>query len=244
MVQLARMISDHLICVHSGEYDPEVVKRLSLVKQGLTEISNLERCTSLTDLSLANNSISLIMNLDHMESLLRLDLSFNRIEILGSGLKECVNLVSLNLKGNLIKNTRELAALAHLDKLDSLYLRDESGKNANPVCDDEQYVSYMQRTLKNLSILDGGHLVLVDCVNDMHERLAAVKPDEGAAVTPPHEPWFSSGDTDGLAEDAPPSAPGFVAVDDTARSISDMLQVEGTMMIRKAQGALSKSQKL
>ena len=173
------MITDKLISTSSGEYDPEVVTRLNLVKHSLTEISNLDRCSSLTHLNLSHNSISLVMNLEHLEKLQRLDLSFNKIEVLGSGLKENTNLISLDLKGNLIRNIGELNALVGLDKLESLHLRDDSGKDANPVCDEDNYVSSVQRTLKNLVILDGGHLLLVDCVNDMKERMKAVKADEG-----------------------------------------------------------------
>lgn len=219
--------------------------RLNLVKHSLTEISNLDRCSSLTHLNLSHNSISLVMNLEHLEKLQRLDLSFNKIEVLGSGLKENTNLISLDLKGNLIRNIGELNALVGLDKLESLHLRDDSGKDANPVCDEDNYVSSVQRTLKNLVILDGGHLLLVDCVNDMKERMEAVKADEGAAKTPPHEPWLKDEDMEGMAEEAPPAASsGFAAVDDTATAIGDMLKVEGSHLIRKAQSALSKSQTL
>lgn len=50
-------ITDHIIRRESGEYDPEVVKRLSLERFGIIRIQNLERCLSLVDLSLAGNEV-------------------------------------------------------------------------------------------------------------------------------------------------------------------------------------------
>ena len=241
------MINEDMIVRNSGEYDPEVVTRLTLQQKGLTEISNLTRCTSLTYLDLSRNAIKTIAGLDELDSLKRLDLSFNKLETIGSSLSANVNLVSLNLRGNYIKEKSELDGLVSLEKLDSLQLQDEAGRDGNPVCKDPQYVSYVQRTLTSLTLLDGGHLLLVDCVADMNERMEAMKPDESGCKTPPSEPWFAAEDVasfDGTGSENAEKNANFAQVDDTVQAIDDVLKFEGTRLLKEASSVLSKAQRL
>lgn len=77
------MITDHMIFKASGQYDKEIIQHLNLIAEGITTISNLDRCVTLTDLNLSSNNISSISGLDSLAKLQRLDLSFNRLTRIG-----------------------------------------------------------------------------------------------------------------------------------------------------------------
>jgi hypothetical protein len=219
-----------------------------LINLGFLAISGLERCTALTRLDLSRNKISVIMGLDCLENLQRLNLSYNQISSVSGGLSDNTNLEWLDLKANQISRLDDLKELEQLESLSVLHLRDEMGKDANPVCTDENYITFMQKSLKKLNILDGGHLILVDCVKDMEERMQAMKPDESLAHTPREEAWFdqqsgldAEGDNDDISSG---SKPAFACVDDAAEAIKSMVGAEGSHLLKKASNAISKTHTL
>ena len=78
------MITDALVRKATGQYDPDIIQRLSLQRLSLKSMMNLDRCTCLIELSLAWNEITEINGLSHMTCLKKLDLSHNKIRKIGN----------------------------------------------------------------------------------------------------------------------------------------------------------------
>jgi internalin A len=125
------MLSDAAITKATGQYDKEVVARLRLECMGIQHITNLDTCFALIDLSLSRNAIGSIAGLDFCTGLRRLDLSYNKIRKI-EGLDALLSLDFLNLRANCISSVNELDALRSLPQLQTLFLQDSDGTNANP----------------------------------------------------------------------------------------------------------------
>lgn len=54
-------ITIQMIVKESGQYDREVIQRLSLTRQGISTVACLEGCSSLIDLDLSHNEVSRII---------------------------------------------------------------------------------------------------------------------------------------------------------------------------------------
>ena len=148
------MITDKLIIKESGQYDPEIVARLRLDGMNIRIIQNLGRCTSLIELSLRNNEINMITGLESLVTLMKLDLSFNKIKKIDN-LTGLVNLEYLDLRKNYISNIADIEHLQSLQQLGALYLQGIDGEDANPVCQNPSYVTFILRVLPQLYLLDG-----------------------------------------------------------------------------------------
>lgn len=212
------VITSAVIRRESGEYDAEVVKRLRIERYGILTISNLEACTSLVDLSLAHNEITRMTGLQDLTTLVRLDLSHNKIKRIEQ-VKTLVNLEYLNLKANELESISEIDELVPLTMLTSLHLKQPDGSDSNPLCRHPSYSTSVMRVLPALQILDGGHLMMVDCSNRFSEYLETIRPSESACKTPPAQPWLKPQDL--LIEgDALPQPPSPVKDADPSRPVA------------------------
>lgn len=170
-------ISDRIIKKESGEYDPEVVKRLKIERYGLSVVSGLSGCISLVELSLAYNEITQIDGLSALDNLKRLDLSFNKIKRI-ENLMDLVFLEHLNLVGNQIESISEVEALMPMESLNAVYFQNLDGSDANPVCKHPSYVTTVQRMLPNLQVLDGGHLLIFDAAQAFTAYINNIMPND------------------------------------------------------------------
>ena len=211
------------------------------MKIDLSVICGLDSCQSLTHLNLSSNSISVISGLDRLEALRRLDLSNNKIERIGDGLKDLHNLEYLNLRSNNISAFSDIQALSGLESLDSLIFQDEMGVSSNPLCKLEGYAKFVQKTIPSLTLLDGGHMLLLDCVFDMEERLGDMKPAEDLLPDAPPEHWVSvDADSEALAQAE--SEKAFTLVNDSIETCKNIIAVDCSHLLRKAQSVIHKSQ--
>jgi len=167
-------INDERIKYATGEYDVEVVRRLSLPEAGLLRIRGLERCRLLVSLSLPMNSIEKIEGLETLMSLRRLDLSCNEIRQVGEGLRPLEELEYLDLSGNAIVGADE-AARQLPQKILYLHFRTYDKKWTNPCCEEPTYAVAMR--LPSLLVLDGERLVLASERAKLEAMLEALKPD-------------------------------------------------------------------
>ena len=92
-------ITDLLIKSKSGEYDLEMVRRLTISSLKLARIGGLDGCFRLVELSLSRNSIAEIEGLDNLPLLERLDLAWNAIRRV-RGLAHLQALALVDLRGN------------------------------------------------------------------------------------------------------------------------------------------------
>lgn len=91
-------------------------------------------------INLSKNNIDSIAPLKNHERLRIVDFSENCIPNVDA-LSNCVELVNLNLEGNLIKGIDQLRALKTCTGLRNLHLQCLSGNNENPICSLNQYRS-------------------------------------------------------------------------------------------------------
>ena len=249
------MIDEHKIKKYSGEYDEEVVTRLRLERMSIKTISNLESCTALKYLSLCHNQIVNIIGLESLENLTRLDLSFNQItNISSNSFSENTNLEYLNLMGNKITDINDIKNLECLENLGSILFKDENGKNANPICSHEFYLDMIQKTLKSVSVLDGGAILLMDYVVDMKDRIAAFQPPSDVMETPRITNWIQESDenhpifnVDGdnldMNDDGTNMPASHIkALEDAEEAVKTVLTFDCSHALRKASGILNKSQ--
>lgn len=113
----------------------------------------------------------------------------------------------LSLKANQIESISEIDALAPLPSLTTLHLQNMDGSEGNPICKHPSYSTVIMRVLERLQILDGGHLMMVDCSNKFEAFLETIKPSEAATKEAPPVDWFRSQDLaiDGEVMALPPS---------------------------------------
>jgi len=93
----------------------------------------LADCTNLMVLNLSENSIENIGSLKILNKLRIVDLSLNSI-VNVDALANAVELVNLNLEGNLIKGIEQIRALKTCENLKNLHLQTLDGVNQNPIC--------------------------------------------------------------------------------------------------------------
>ncbi|RLN98618.1 hypothetical protein BBJ28_00016767 [Nothophytophthora sp. Chile5] len=141
-----------------------------LINCGLKELSNLEPVgDSLVHLCLSNQNITQICGLSALPQLRRLYLQQNRIaqieglerweallnnairslKATGGGVSELVNLKTLNLANNRIRDVEEFEHLRKLIALRQLTFRDEHF-GSNPIADHPDYRSFAITTLKQV----------------------------------------------------------------------------------------------
>ena len=163
----------------------------------MRDITNLDCCASLVDLSLAWNDVRLaieccslfvpfehlppssfsqitaIKGLESLTLLRRLDLSHNKIKQIGGGLATLTTLQWLDLKDNLLERVEDLQALKPLTALTALSLQSCDGEDCNPMCLLPTYtLAAVLAVVPGLATWDGGH-VLVHEAYDEIERAAA-----------------------------------------------------------------------
>lgn len=90
---------------------------LSIQRNFLQKISNLEHLTKLKALNFSHNKLEKIENLEYLSNLEELNLSNNKIGKI-ENLKSLVNLKKLTLSNNSIKSIQNLDSLTHLEALD------------------------------------------------------------------------------------------------------------------------------
>jgi len=262
------MITEKLIIKESGQYDPEIVARLSLDGFGIKVIQNLSRCTSIIELSLRNNEISMITGLESLSTLTKLDLSFNKIKKIDN-LTGLLNLQYLDLRRNYISNIADIEHLQSLQQLNALFLQGIDGEDANPVCQNPSYVTFILRVLPQLCLLDGmqhcgiislilkrfnykvfdlaigGHLQILEAFQSLEEHMAKVQPDPSLCVTPPMEPWFDFEELssqypihDVVDETSLLESKVFRDLQRTQQQIEDVLREDCPRLMRKSQSLL------
>ena len=198
-------ISSGLAKKLSGQYDEEVIQRLSLECRGLNEIKNLYNCKNLVQLSLAQNDLTVICGLEALSELKRLDLSYNKIRTL-EGIESnslCETLVYLDLRGNLISAIGEVNALIAFQQLRTLHFQGPDGEDANPLCSHPSYPAVVLQSLPLLQILDSSHVSLLAAVSQIEAQMAAVVPQEEALRDLPLESWIDAGEME-LLDSADP----------------------------------------
>jgi len=84
-------MDQQMIKRESGQYDLELVQRVSLKDQFIRVISNTQQMINLRDLDLSFNEITTIQGLAPLVALQRLDLSHNKIRVV-QGLETLSNL--------------------------------------------------------------------------------------------------------------------------------------------------------
>jgi hypothetical protein len=208
---------------------------LSLSKNNITEISGLEELIGLQRLNLSNNKITKIENLSR-----------------NSGLKW------IDLSGNQITNIDSIFELSSCSELNSLYLKGESGENANPICNNPQYVDIILRALPNLQILDGGHVGIIETYDTLQNHIENIKPDDEYKVDIPPTSWFDSnnvklapggdGDEDdtGIMEIIQSGLGGeklhvFTPVANSYETTMDMLKEDCALILRKSSSVMTKT---
>ncbi|KAJ7305978.1 hypothetical protein JRQ81_010344 [Phrynocephalus forsythii] len=144
------------------------VKELQLDFRNILKIDNLWQFSNLTKLQLDNNIIEKIEALDSLVNLVWLDLSFNNIEMI-EGLDALVKLQDLSLYNNRISKIENLDTLQDLQifsignnniqnlenvRIPLINRLTISGFSGNPVCDNEQYSTFISAYLPDLVYLD------------------------------------------------------------------------------------------
>ena len=204
----------------SGQYDLELVRRLHVPNARLVKVANLEFCVNLTALSLCGNRIVNVDGLESCLALLRLDLSRNCIRKVEGGLAKQRSLEHLDLHGNSILNSRQLAKDLEpcAASLASLCLASADEAHRNPCCDDDHYRKTLLAALPRLEVLDGSRVALQREVDALNEELENLAPDAEANRGPPPPPdeWISKNFDWGSAEKMPPQLKAAYAQRDAA----------------------------
>eukprot|EP00877_Chromochloris_zofingiensis_P005874 jgi/Chrzof1/153/Cz01g05100.t1 len=149
-------INNQLVKRVSLKFDTEIVFSLALSYAGLDSTVGIQCCPNLTSLNISHNQLTELQGLSTLTQLRRLDISHNTISSL-DGLAGWVGLESIKAEGNKIANMNSLrlSELACLPQLQTLYLRELDGSNANPVCSQASYKQHVVSTLPGITNLDG-----------------------------------------------------------------------------------------
>lgn len=133
-----------------------------MVLAGLDSTVGIQCCPNLTSLNISHNQLTELQGLSTLTQLRRLDISHNTISSL-DGLAGWVGLESIKAEGNKIANMNSLrlSELACLPQLQTLYLRELDGSNANPVCSQASYKQHVVSTLPGITNLDGERYEIV-----------------------------------------------------------------------------------
>jgi hypothetical protein len=193
-------MSEAVIKARSGEYDLEQVRYLSLERLSLSSLDLSDavcRCTGLVELSLARNCLTADVSvIGRLQGLRRLDLSYNQLRSV-DGLDLLPQLEWLDLRANAVASLDGIVCLAKIDSLHTLFLQapTPSAEDQNPLCQYPAYSNSVFRSIPQLNVLDGTHLLLESVVDDLETRMAALKPD---LTQYPHleaaQHWFSDSD--------------------------------------------------
>ena len=179
-------ITDVLIKSKSGEYDLEMVRRLTISSMKLARIGGLDGCFRLVELSLSRNQIVEIEGLDNLPLLERLDLSWNEIRR-ARNLAHLQALAFLDLRGNRVADVDDaLDGLGGCAALRHLHLKGAEPGSANPCTDDARYAAAVGEMLPQLAVLDGERLELARLAKELD---GAADDGAGAAAELPHARW-------------------------------------------------------
>jgi hypothetical protein len=99
-----------------SEYDLSLIDEIELSGYGISDLTGIHLCTSLSSLDLSSNNISDINGLHHLHLLEDIDLSFNRVVDIGA-LIELQNLGDIDLSFNRV---RDILPLLNLNSLKHL----------------------------------------------------------------------------------------------------------------------------
>lgn len=140
----------------TGQYDPELMFKVSLAKAGISTLpASLQLCLNLTVLDVSFNTLTSVEPLSSLKYLKTLILVSNRIDKLDS-FKNLQVVEQIYLQNNKVKFISELNHLVGLGNLKVLSLQSLSGEDRNPVCDmsPEMYRDTIIRKLPQLQVLD------------------------------------------------------------------------------------------
>ena len=156
-------LTEELVVRHGGQYDPELLQRLTLSGLRLARLgAGLARCTALRVLDLARNKLQHLDGVEVCASLERLLVARNELTRFGfvAGLAK---LDHLDARANALQDVDAVAAdLRPCAALASLELRSDDGSDANPCCAAPSYAATLRGALPALRVLDGASLALAD----------------------------------------------------------------------------------
>ena len=164
-------LTEELVVRHGGQYDPELLQRLTLSGLRLARLgAGLARCTALRVLDLARNKLQHLDGVEVCASLERLLVARNELTRFGfvAGLAK---LDHLDARANALQDVDAVAAdLRPCAALASLELRSDDGSDANPCCAAPSYAATLRGALPALRVLDGASLALADAAATARAR--------------------------------------------------------------------------
>merc|ERR1712097_63077 len=167
-------LTEELVVRHGGQYDPELLQRLTLSGLRLARLgAGLARCTALRVLDLARNKLQHLDGVEVCASLERLLVARNELARFGfvAGLAK---LDHLDARANALQDVDAVAAdLRPCAALASLELRSDDGSDANPCCAAPSYAATLRGALPALRVLDGASLALADAAATARGAIAA-----------------------------------------------------------------------
>ena len=200
--------------------------------------------------------ITTIKGLESLTLLRRLDLSHNKIKQIGGGLASLTTLQWLDLKDNLLERVEDLQALKPLTALTALSLQSCDGEDCNPMCLLPTYtLAAVQAVVPSLATLDGGHVLVHEAYDEIERAAtggaaaAAAAAAAGASAASDDagvDAWFDPLEL--FVEDAAVLASTSGNKSDTGKGVlaglgrtDEMLKADCTMLLRKADAAISKA---
>ena len=170
-------LTEELVVRHGGQYDPELLQRLTLSGLRLARLgAGLARCTALRVLDLARNKLQHLDGVEVCASLERLLVARNELTRFGfvAGLAK---LDHLDARANALQDVDAVAAdLRPCAALASLELRSDDGSDANPCCAAPSYAATLRGALPALRVLDGASLALADAAADRARARSPPRP--------------------------------------------------------------------
>ena len=150
-------LTEELVISKGGQYDPELLQRLTLSGLRLARLGQgLARCSNLRVLDLARNRLQTLDGIEACRRLVRLRVAGNGLRSLG-GVAGLADLEHLDARANALAAVDAVAAaLRPCACLTSLELRADDGAEANPCCASQTYAATLRGALPALQVLDGG----------------------------------------------------------------------------------------
>ena len=234
------MIEERLIRKETGQYDLELIQRLSLDRQFIRLITSMDNLVNLVDLSLAENDISAMSGLESAANLRRLNLSHNkirRVEFL-----ECMTKLEwFDISYNKIESlTDSMDAIRCLPTLTSLgfgtnsAITDSSPYSPNPACESKKYPAIVFQYLPNVNILDGALVSMLREIQDANNESEKVGE---SSVEELDESNVSSwlGNHDKSAEETFSNENSFLNIAESHTRSEKMLKEDCGHLLRKAE---------
>lgn len=140
----------------TGQFDPDIIYKLSLSNAGLSSIpKSVSLCPNLTVLDVSFNSLTSVDNLASLKYLKTLILFSNKVEKL-DGFENLIPLEQLYLQKNKVKFMTEINHLGGLPNLKVLSLQSLSTEDRNPVCEMSPtlYRDTIMQKIPQLQVLD------------------------------------------------------------------------------------------